>query len=81
MKFGEVSQFLGYNAFTDFFPQYPLIPNPECTDRKCVERQKYYREHEEERRITEKKEEGKEEVKHVENEWGIIIEGGEDQQE
>ena len=79
LKFGEVSQFLGYNAFMDFFPQYPLIPNPECTNRKCVERQKYYREHEGEKRIKEKKEEKEEEViNHMENDWGITIEGGED---
>ena len=37
LKFGEVSPFLGYNAFTDFFPKYPLVPNPECTDKNCVE--------------------------------------------
>jgi ubiquitin-like modifier-activating enzyme 5 len=39
LDFGEVSQFLGYNAFTDFFPRYPLTPNSDCTDRKCKERQ------------------------------------------
>jgi len=42
LEFGEVSQFLGYNAFTDFFPRYPLSPNPECTDKKCKELQKKY---------------------------------------
>lgn len=42
LDFSEVSQFLGYNAFTDFFPKYPLGPNPECTDKKCQERQKQY---------------------------------------
>lgn len=38
LKFGEASQFLGYNAFTDFFPKYPMQPNPDCTDKSCVER-------------------------------------------
>ena len=38
LDFGEVSQFLGYNAFTDFFPKYPLSANPECSDKKCMER-------------------------------------------
>lgn len=42
LDFGEVSQFLGYNAFTDFFPRYPLSPNPDCSDRRCQERQKQY---------------------------------------
>lgn len=35
LKFGEVSPFLGYNAFTDFFPQYPMQPNLDCTDTNC----------------------------------------------
>lgn len=37
LKFGEVSPFLGYNAFSDYFPQYPLTPNPDCTDKQCKE--------------------------------------------
>ena len=38
LDFGEVSHFLGYNAFTDFFPRYPMGPNPDCSERKCQER-------------------------------------------
>jgi ubiquitin-like modifier-activating enzyme 5 len=37
LKFGNVSSFLGYNAFDDFFPKYPLTPNPECTEARCRE--------------------------------------------
>ena len=37
LGFGEASTFLGYNAFTDFFPKYPMGPNLECTDKKCCE--------------------------------------------
>ena len=37
LKFGTVPPFLGYNAFDDFFPKYPLTPNPECTDRLCAQ--------------------------------------------
>lgn len=51
LRFGEVSPFLGYNAFSDFFPKYPLTPNPDCSDRKCLELQKHYELHPEERRI------------------------------
>ena len=32
LQFGEVSKVLGYNAFTDFFPQYPILPNSNCSD-------------------------------------------------
>jgi len=79
LKFGEVSPFLGYNAFKDYFPKYPLTPNPECSDTKCKELQKYYIEHPDEKRLKEK-EEKKVEVKavnHAENEWGITMESGE----
>ena len=59
LKFGEVSPFLGYNAFSDFFPKYPLTPNPDCTDKKCQELQKYYQQHPEERRLKDPEEEKK----------------------
>lgn len=42
LKFGEVAPFLGYNAFTDFFPKYPMQPNAECSDLKCRELQAFY---------------------------------------
>jgi ubiquitin-like modifier-activating enzyme 5 len=56
-----VSPFLGYNAFSDYFPKYPLTPNPDCSDKKCQELQKYYEAHPEERRIK-PKEDKKEET-------------------
>ena len=84
LKFGEVSPFLGYNAFSDFFPKYPLTPNPECTDKTCQELQKYYQEHPEEKRLKDKEEEETKDDGNTgvsqENEWGITIEGGEDEQ-
>ncbi|TNV77376.1 hypothetical protein FGO68_gene8790 [Halteria grandinella] len=92
LDFGEVSQFLGYNAFTDYFPRYPLGPNPECTDRKCQERQKQYAHVPEEEkrmnasRVKREKEEKALQVQqqkdqaHTENEWGITLDGGEDEQ-
>jgi ubiquitin-like modifier-activating enzyme 5 len=39
LGFGEVSPFLGYNAFSDFFPLYPMQPNPDCTDAQCKQLQ------------------------------------------
>ena len=29
-QFGEVTEYLGYNALNDFFPQFNLKPNPTC---------------------------------------------------
>ena len=37
LGFGEVSYVLGYNALEDFFPKYPIKPNKECGDSRCVE--------------------------------------------
>ncbi|XP_053949595.1 ubiquitin-like modifier-activating enzyme 5 [Anastrepha ludens] len=42
LNFGEVSDYLGYNAMNDFFPRMSLKPNPQCDDRHCQERQKEY---------------------------------------
>lgn len=39
LNFGEVSNYLGYNALIDFFPKMTLRPNTQCTDRYCLERQ------------------------------------------
>lgn len=35
LRFGEPADFLGYNAFNDFFPKYPMSANPECSDKNC----------------------------------------------
>ncbi|XP_037928753.1 ubiquitin-like modifier-activating enzyme 5 [Teleopsis dalmanni] len=42
LNFGEVSNYLGYNAMNDFFPRMTLKPNSQCDDRQCQERQKEY---------------------------------------
>lgn len=39
LSFGEVSDYLGYNALLDFFPKMQLKPNSQCDDAKCRERQ------------------------------------------
>lgn len=39
LNFGEVSDYLGYNALIDFFPKMSLKPNTQCDDRFCLERQ------------------------------------------
>lgn len=42
LKFGEVSNYLGYNALNDFFPKMTLRPNTQCNDQYCLERQKEF---------------------------------------
>lgn len=42
LNFGEVSDYLGYNALLDFFPKMSLRPNPQCIERLCRERQKEF---------------------------------------
>lgn len=76
LKFGEVSQYLGYNAMVDFFPKMPVKPNPECDEYHCVQRQRAYhkeltRRKAEEPEIAPQKVE--EDVVHEENNWGISL--------
>ena len=40
LEFGELAFCLSYNARLDFFNNYKIIPNPECKDNGCLERQK-----------------------------------------
>jgi ubiquitin-like modifier-activating enzyme 5 len=35
LKFGAVAPYIGYNALSDFFPQWPMRPNPSCDDAHC----------------------------------------------
>lgn len=39
LKFGQVSYYLGYNAMADFFPTWPMRPNPSCTSKECLKLQ------------------------------------------
>merc|ERR1712066_873812 len=82
LQFGEVSEYLGYNALLDFFPRMSLKPNPACEEGHCGERQKEFREAEEKRK-REQPEPSAEETKsdtvlHEENEWGISLVDDED---
>jgi hypothetical protein len=68
LAFGQVSHYLGYNALSDFFPTWPMAPNPSCMDTWCKKRQQQY--------AGWKKAESKQQVKaetiqHSANEWGI----------
>lgn len=76
LGFGGISEYLGYSALKDFFPTLALKPNPSCSDSWCLTRQKLHTDKVrkiKEVQVAEKARE--EEVIHLENEWGITVEG------
>ncbi|CAK9058384.1 Ubiquitin-like modifier-activating enzyme 5 (Ubiquitin-activating enzyme 5) (UFM1-activating enzyme) [Durusdinium trenchii] len=80
LKFGTVSNFLGYDALGDFFPSYGMAPNLECGNRHCRLRQAEWKEKPEEmmQRYGLKEETTTEDTAvaelHPDNEWGIVVE-------
>lgn len=42
LGFGDVSDYLGYNALNDFFPKMSLRPNRTCDDKNCLHQQKTF---------------------------------------
>lgn len=70
LNFGEVSDYLGYNALNDFFPKMSLKPNTTCEDRFCVIRQKEFNIKPKEIKVEEIIEDS---PLHEENEWGIEL--------
>ncbi|KAH8238212.1 hypothetical protein KR032_001216 [Drosophila birchii] len=71
LNFGEVSDYLGYNALNDFFPKMTLKPNPQCDDRNCLLRQKEFQARPKPVQI--KEEVISDEPLHATNEWGIEL--------
>ena len=81
LDFGAVSNYLGYNALQDHFPQMTLRPNPECTSSWCRKQQGLYKVREAERlaRYPPVVEEAAPPVElHSTNEWGIELGGDSD---
>jgi len=72
LNFGQVSDYLGYNALEDFFPKMTLKPNENCDDNQCIKRQSDYKVYLKANPIVE---EIKEEVEvvHEDNDWGISL--------
>jgi ubiquitin-like modifier-activating enzyme 5 len=86
LDFGDLSLVLGYNAKKDFFQIYNIMPNPECKDKNCLKRQADKGKLEEGERFFVKRnkliaQHEDVEIKHGENEWGIEIVSGNDQEE
>ena len=45
LGFGQVSNYVGYNALLDYFPTMSLLPNESCPSVHCLKRQSEYRQH------------------------------------
>ncbi|XP_044268400.1 ubiquitin-like modifier-activating enzyme 5 [Tribolium madens] len=71
LKFGNVSNYLGYSALTDFFPNMNLKPNPHCDDSNCRLRQKEFAA-KPKVQIVENTQESDTPL-HEDNEWGISL--------
>ncbi|XP_023951516.2 ubiquitin-like modifier-activating enzyme 5 [Bicyclus anynana] len=71
LNFGNVSNYLGYSALTDFFPTMTLKPNPQCDDSYCRRRQAEFSA----RPVVELATEVTEDAGpvHADNEWGISL--------
>ncbi|XP_061399713.1 ubiquitin-like modifier-activating enzyme 5 [Musca vetustissima] len=71
LNFGEVSDYLGYNAMNDFFPKMTLRPNTQCDDRHCIARQKEFAA--KPKPVKEEVVDETNEQLHDDNEWGIEL--------
>jgi ubiquitin-like modifier-activating enzyme 5 len=74
LGFGEVSNYLGYNALQNYFPTHMLKPNTTCANINCVKHQEAYqirKQNEPPEIIVITKDEP---VIHEDNTWGITLE-------
>lgn len=69
LDFGTVGYYLGYNALDDFFPTWPMKPNPSCSNNACRLRQVEYPNWKPPSRAVKE-----EEIVHEANEWCITCE-------
>lgn len=72
LGFGEVSNYLGYNALIDFFPKMTLKPNESCTDAYCRQRQIEFRSKPKVAQILQETS-IENEILHADNEFGIEL--------
>lgn len=70
LQFGNVTNYLGYSALTDFFPTMNLKPNPNCIDCNCQIRQQEILNRPKIEKAVEVEEE---KPVHEDNEWGISL--------
>eukprot|EP00455_Lapot_gusevi_P034942 TRINITY_DN3866_c0_g1_i1.p1 TRINITY_DN3866_c0_g1~~TRINITY_DN3866_c0_g1_i1.p1 ORF type:complete len:417 (+),score=156.27 TRINITY_DN3866_c0_g1_i1:180-1253(+) len=72
LNFGRVSYYLGYNAMDDFFPTWPMRPNPACPNYHCVRLQQVHQGWKPP--VASHLQEDDQPVQHESNEWGIECE-------
>jgi len=72
LRFGTVSNFLGYDALGDFFPTYAMAPNPDCGSVQCRKRQQEWLDRPKEPEPVKAELAAPAEL-HPENEWGIEV--------
>lgn len=72
LKFGKVSDYVGYNALLDFFPTMSMKPNADCTESYCRGNQKYFLENVK-TEIQSVEDTPQDKEISAENEWGIEI--------
>ncbi|OTF79972.1 ubiquitin-like protein modifier-activating enzyme 5-like protein [Euroglyphus maynei] len=76
LKFGDVSNYLGYNALNDFFPRMTMKPNPNCDDSYCCRRQnEYIIQQRNQPTLSTKTDDDNDEsiIQHEDNEWNISV--------
>lgn len=72
LKFGDVSDYLGYNAMQDFFPKMTMKPNDACDDSYCRIRQEEHKKFLALNPVVEEAEKKEVAVVHEENDWGTV---------
>jgi len=78
LGFGKVGYYLGYNALSDFFPTWPMRPNPQCTSNTCRQLQLKHAGWIAPDDRDKDETDTKQPVVHEENEWGIVLESSSD---
>uniref|UniRef100_A0A0D6QYX6 Ubiquitin-like modifier-activating enzyme 5 n=1 Tax=Araucaria cunninghamii TaxID=56994 RepID=A0A0D6QYX6_ARACU len=79
LHFGQVSKYLGYNSLKDYFPTMEMLPNPQCSNSACLERQQEYIQTKPARDAVAKAKEQAEAATmsshpiHEDNEWNISV--------
>src|SRR5690242_9134325 len=64
---------LGYSSLSDYFPVWPMKPNPQCTSSLCLKRQAEYVNWIAPEDLIESKSDKRVPVVHESNEWGIEL--------
>uniref|UniRef100_A0A6B2L6P5 Ubiquitin-like modifier-activating enzyme 5 n=1 Tax=Arcella intermedia TaxID=1963864 RepID=A0A6B2L6P5_9EUKA len=73
LEFGEVSDYLGYNALRNYFPSYTMKPNVDCSNKFCCMAQEVYQ-RSEKSKPKPPPTEAEAPVVHSENPYGITLE-------